>query len=128
MQLKSRASSKALGFENTRKPRLLTLFMKSTGANMNEDMYLGMETESISADPVIVEHIAQNIVAAIKECLIPNVTTQADILSAAFTVLNRILRDMQSSGEPEELQANAKELSRVLTSMLLEFGDCGTLN
>ena len=95
---------------------------------MNEDMYLGMETESISADPVIVEHIAQNIVAAIKECLIPNVTTQADILSAAFTVLNRILRDMQSSGEPEELQANAKELSRVLTSMLLEFGDCGTLN
>ena len=86
------------------------------------------EAELISADPVVVEHIVSNITSAISECIIPNVTTQADVLSAVFTVLQRILRGMQQETDPADQKANARELGRVLTGMLLEFGDSGPLN
>ena len=74
------------------------------------------------ADPAMVSQIIQSIGVAVHAAVIPEVTTQADILSAFFTILSRILRTAKEIESEEDNTRNCQEIGRVLSSMLLEFG------
>ena len=74
------------------------------------------------ADPVMVDHIVQSVGKALSNVIIPNVTTQADLLSAIFTILHRLLQVAKSAEAPEEHDQNSKEISKILVNFLLEFG------
>ena len=79
-------------------------------------------TERANADPVMVGHLMQAMTSAMAHASIPDVTTSADVLSAVFTVLDRTLRVVRTNEDPAGYQTNAREIGRVLTQMLLEFG------
>jgi hypothetical protein len=83
--------------------------------NQNEPIYK-------SADPDTVEDLTMAICKAIEEECIPNETSAADILSALFTTTSRFMRSMRKGQTILEQSHNAKEVSRVLTDMLFEFG------
>jgi uncharacterized protein YozE (UPF0346 family) len=74
------------------------------------------------ADPDTVEDLTLAICQAIEDESIPNQTSAADILSALFTTTSRFMRSMRKGQNILEQSHNSKEVSRVLTSMLMEFG------
>ena len=84
--------------------------------------------KSKHADPAMVSQIIQSIGVAVHAAVIPDVTTQADILSAFFTVLHRILRTSQQMESVEEHAVNSREIGKILSSMLLEFGTSGIVH
>lgn len=83
--------------------------------------------EQAAVDPRMVGHLMQAIALAIDQAKIPEVTTTADILSAIFTTLDHTLRVVQAHQEPGDTVYNAKEIGRVLSELLLEFGSSPTI-
>ena len=75
-----------------------------------------------SADPIRVEQLVQAIGSAMERACIQDATTAADVLSAIFTTLDRILNGMRAKQRPEDRFYNAKEISRILQEMLLNHG------
>lgn len=75
-----------------------------------------------TADPDTVESLTMTICQAIEAECVPNETSAADILSALFTTTSRFLRSMKKNQTILEQSHNAKEVSRVLTDMIFEFG------
>jgi hypothetical protein len=76
----------------------------------------------IHADPIQVEFIISSVGKALNSVVIPHVTTQADLLSAIFTILYRMLKTAQDMEDPAEKAHNRKEIGDILTNMLMEFG------
>jgi hypothetical protein len=74
------------------------------------------------ADADTVENLTLTICRAIEEECIPGETSAADILSALFTTTSRFMRSMRKGQTLMEQSHNAKEVSRVLQNMLMEFG------
>lgn len=74
------------------------------------------------ADPRMVEKIIKNIAIGMQTAIVTDVTTQADMLSAVFTVLYRMLNTAKQSDD-EEWNQNSGEIGRVLQDMLLVFGE-----
>ena len=87
---------------------------------MLKDEYL--RTSSPNVDPIHVEQLVQAMGAGMERTCIPNVTSTAEILSAIFTTLTRVLRGMKHAERPEDAGANRIEISRALEDLLMEFG------
>ena len=85
-------------------------------------MTLDPTTEHAAADPCMVGHLMHAMTSAMAQASIPQVTTSADVLSAVFTMLDRTLRVVRENEDRTVHQTNAREIGRVLTQMLLEFG------
>lgn len=75
-----------------------------------------------SADPRMVEKLVRSIAVGMQKAIVADVTTQADLLSAVFTVLYRMLNTAKTS-EDEDWDQNCGEIGRVLQDMLLVFGE-----
>lgn len=86
------------------------------------------EPKSSPADPETVDRL----MAAIGDALVRSVekgkTSQAEILSALFTILRNMLIASQQLEDPRDHDRNAKEIGRVLMEFLVEFGSVGTVN
>lgn len=88
-------------------------------------------TESIShrANPEHVEELIQAMGEALNRTVVLHITSQADILSAIFTILNRMLKTAKQMEAPEDAEHNAHEIGCILKEFLLEFGtDSSTVN
>ena len=79
-------------------------------------------SEHAAADPRMVGHLMQAMASAIDQATIPHVTTTADLLSAVFTMLDRTLRVVSKTEDLDIQMFNSREIGRVLTAMLFEFG------
>lgn len=64
----------------------------------------------------------QTVCQALDDATIDEVTTPADVLSALFTILYRMLKATMALQTPEERPYNVKEIRRVLDDFILEFG------
>lgn len=78
--------------------------------------------DNIRADPAMVDRIIRGIGVGIQGSLIPGQTSQADLLSAMFTVMYRMLQNARDNEEPAMSGKNANEIGSVLADMLLLFG------
>jgi hypothetical protein len=78
--------------------------------------------ETTHADPQMVDRIVKAMALGMQTAIIPGSTTQADLLSAVFTVLYRMLETSKRGESKEERQKNAEEIGRVLGDMLMAFG------
>ena len=87
---------------------------------MLKDQYL--RTSSPNVDPIHVEQLVQAIGSGMERMCIPNVTSTAEILSALFTTLTRVLRGIKQSENPEDAIGNKVEISKALEDLLMEFG------
>ena len=76
----------------------------------------------IHADPAVVEFIINSVGKVMNQVIVPGVTTQADLLSAIFTILYRMLKTCQELEDPAEKLHNRQEIGAILANMLLEFG------
>lgn len=74
------------------------------------------------ADPVHVARLVKGMAVGIQTAIVPNQTTDADILSAVLTVLYRILAKAKESDDPMLDEKNALEVGKVLQDMLFTFG------
>ena len=75
----------------------------------------------VEADVETVERLAHAVSQALEDHCVSG-TTPADILSALFTVLTRMLRVMKRLELPEDKDTNRQQIARVLQDMLIEFG------
>ncbi len=80
------------------------------------------DLEDVHADPVMVDRLVKSMAIGLQTAIQPGVTTQADILSAVFTVLYRMLNTARQDTDPHEQQKNAAEIGRVLQGLLMDFG------
>ncbi len=87
---------------------------------MLRDQYL--KSSSPNVDPIHVEQLVQAIGSGMERTCIPNVTSTAEILSALFTTLTRVLRGIKQAEHPEDVMGNRAEISRALEDLLMEFG------
>ena len=74
-----------------------------------------------SADPVIVEVLVKAMGEALEDASTPETTT-ADLASAAFTILDRVLRGIKNTAPPEDTDHNHKEITRILQTLIDEYG------
>lgn len=81
-----------------------------------------LDDEAVGPDPVMVEQLVEAMGHALIEAVIADVTTQADLLSALFTMLKRALKEAENCADPASKKRNAQEIGRVLADLLLEFG------
>ena len=80
----------------------------------------------VHADPLVVDMIINTVGKAMNQAVVPGVTSQADLLSAIFTILYRMLKTCQELEDPAEKVHNRQEIGAILASMLLEFGTSNT--
>ena len=79
--------------------------------------------EPPAADAAMVSVLVRAIGTALETSSIADVTTTADVLSALFTSLDHALRAAKEHTEPADAEFNAREISRVLMQMLVDFGE-----
>ena len=80
------------------------------------------DSKRTHADPVMVDHILKSVGNALTAAMIPHATTPADLLSAIFTILYRLLKTTRESEDAADHEGNAKEIDRILMDLLAEFG------
>lgn len=83
---------------------------------------VNLNKESDDCDEMMVERLVSATTNALSGAIIDDVTTQSEVLSAIFTLLDRTLRGVRKLQPPEERTYNAKEIARVLNEMLVDFG------
>ena len=74
------------------------------------------------ANEETVEKLTNYIMEVVAECFEEEDVTTSDVISALFTVLERTLRGIRKLQDPDERFHNAKEISRILNELLVEFG------
>ena len=74
-----------------------------------------------SADPILVEVLVKAMTQAIEDSTTPDTTT-ADLASAAFTILDRVLRGIKNTAPHEDVSHNQHEIGRILQTMIDEYG------
>ena len=80
------------------------------------------DVDIVPADPRHVDQLTRAMQQALERTAIDHITTPADVLSAVFTLLDHLLRATRLNQTPAESVQNRKEIKRVLTEMLVEFG------
>lgn len=81
-----------------------------------------LKTNTTNIDPLMVEQLVRAIASGMEHACIPHVTSTAEIVSALFTTITRVLRGIRESEEPEDVSHNREEISRVLDDLMAEFG------
>lgn len=75
-----------------------------------------------SSDPYVIEDLVRAAQHAMEHSAFAESMTPSEVLSAAFTLLDRSLRTMAKLQSPEDRDTNRKEVAHVLSEMLLEHG------
>ena len=75
-----------------------------------------------SSDPFVIEDLVRAAQHAMEHSAFAESMTPSEVLSAAFTLLDRSLRTMSKLQADEDRNTNRKEVSKVLGEMLLEHG------
>lgn len=86
----------------------------------------GLLNKPVTSDPKVVKNIVGAIIDAIDDSTNDD-TSMGEVLSALFTALDHTLAYIASTESPEERAHNSKEIGRVLSKLLMEFGS-ETLN
>lgn len=73
-------------------------------------------------DPVIVDQLVHDIGTVITTAATTDEASSADLLSALFIVLERVLTITKKHQKPEDKEFNRKEINRVLTDLNDAFG------
>ncbi len=73
-------------------------------------------------DPEMVEDLVKAALVGLEKSVITDVTTDTEIISAMFTLLDRTLRAMRRLQTPSERFQNAAEINKALQEMLLDYG------
>jgi len=73
-------------------------------------------------DPLHVEQLVKAAMSAMENASIPDVTSPADVLSACFTILDRMLNAMSKLQSPEDRAVNVKEIARILDDFKVSHG------
>lgn len=81
-----------------------------------------LSVENNGCDDTMVETLADAGLRAIQQACIPGVTTPSEVLSASFTILDRILRSVGKMQTTEERLVNSKEISRILQEFIVDHG------
>lgn len=74
------------------------------------------------ATPYMVERLVRGMETSLSMNAIEDVTTPADVVSACFTLLERLLFTLKSLEEPEEHEFNRVAIAAILNDLLMEFG------
>lgn len=83
---------------------------------------LGINDNEGSVDVFMVEQLSAAVWTALEQTSIKGVTTPAEILSALFTVLYKFMTVSRAHEDPADTLHNTKEINRVLSDFLVEFG------
>lgn len=75
-----------------------------------------------NVDPDMVESLVKGASSGMNKALIPNITTSDEVVSAAFTFLDRTLRAARKLQSAKDRFHSASEINRVLNEMLVDFG------
>lgn len=73
-------------------------------------------------DPYMVEQLVRAALGAMQRTSIPNITTSGELISASFTILDRMLLATRNMQSPEDQAFNTKEIARVLQELMVDYG------
>lgn len=73
-------------------------------------------------DPITVESLVKAATNGLAKEVIPNVTTEAEVISAVFTLLDRTLRSLRKLQPPDVRFQNATHINKALKDMLTDHG------
>lgn len=78
--------------------------------------------QSDECDPDMIEALIKAASNGMSRAVVPDITTHSEIISAAFTFLDRTLRSMRKVQAPDERFTTALEVNKALTEMLIDHG------
>lgn len=73
-------------------------------------------------NPVHVEALIKGASSGMAKVVIPDITTQAEVMSAVFTLLDRTLRSIRKLQTPSERFDTALQIHQALTDLLTDHG------
>lgn len=73
-------------------------------------------------DPAMVEALITAAARGMSRAVVPDITTQAEIMSAVFTLLDRTLRSFRKIQDPADRFVAAQQISKALSDLLIDHG------
>lgn len=77
---------------------------------------------SSDVDAQMVEDLVHGASVGMSDAAVPEVTTHAEVLSAAFTLLDRTLRSVRKLQAVDDRFEHAEQISKALNDMLVDHG------
>lgn len=74
------------------------------------------------SNPAHIEDLIKGASSGMARVVIPDITTQAEVMSAVFTLLDRTLRSIRKLQTPEERFQTALQIHNALTDLLTDHG------
>jgi len=78
-------------------------------------------TDECSTD--MVEQLVKGASMGMSNTVVPNITTHEEVISAAFTFLDRTLRSVRKLQSPEDRFENASLIRKVLDDLKVDHGN-----
>lgn len=73
-------------------------------------------------DEVMIERLVDAGMGAIYKASTPDITTPSEVISAVFTILDRMLGNIRRTQDPSDRIHNAKQISNALNDLLIDHG------
>lgn len=73
-------------------------------------------------DPIMVESLVSAAANGMQRAFIPDITTNSEMISAAFTLLDRTLRNVRKIQHPSDRFMIASQIKDALEDLLLDHG------
>jgi hypothetical protein len=73
-------------------------------------------------DDDIVESLVKGASNGISRAIVPKLTTHNEVMSAAFTFLDRTLRSIRKLQSPDERHRTCEQINKALQEMLVDHG------
>lgn len=80
------------------------------------------QQSSDNCDPVMVESLVTAAANGMQRACIPDITTNSEMISAAFTLLDRTLRNVRKHQPPTDRFFVAAQIKEALHELLLDHG------
>jgi hypothetical protein len=77
---------------------------------------------SSDVDATMVEDLVKGASLGMSDAAIPEITTHAEVLSAAFTFLDRTLRSVRKLQSLDDRFEHAEQISKALNELLVDHG------
>lgn len=81
-----------------------------------------LRTDIDDCDPTMVEALIKGATTGMSKVVVPEITTSSEVLSAAFTFLDRTLRSIRRLQTTDERFHNAAQIKKALTEMITDHG------
>lgn len=73
-------------------------------------------------DPQMVELLVKAATHGMSKAVVPDITTQSELLSAVFTLLDRTLRSIRKLQSPDERFMRAEQIRNALDGIMTDHG------